>query len=239
MSAPIELCILELPAQACGTNHNGSHSAWATRFVGMKNGCYCGEVIYHGRHVATLQLAVPGEHNLINATMAVAACCAVGIGPQAAADALASFHGVDRRMSEVGRFNGAIIVDDYGHHPTEIRATLRALRKNMSLRACFASSSLTSTAALAFCWRILRRVFSDATETIVLDIYFVRDSEIERSQICAADLVARIISNGQSARHLPNFKQIIDYLRGELRDGDLVWTMGAGNVWEIGKEIVS
>ena len=75
-------------------------------------------------------MSVAGEHNLINATMAVAACRAVGIDPQRSASAIASFTGVDRRMTEVGKFNGAIVVDDYGHHPTEIRATLKALREN-------------------------------------------------------------------------------------------------------------
>src|SRR5439155_31969 len=77
----------------------------------------------------TLRMSVAGEHNLFNATMAVAACAACGADIAAAADAVGQFTGVDRRMTEVGTFRGATVVDDYGHHPTEIRATLRALRE--------------------------------------------------------------------------------------------------------------
>ena len=70
------------------------------------------------------------------------------------------------------------------------------------------------------------------------EIFFVRDTEAERSRVSAADLVDRVSRNGQKARHLPRFDAIVDYLRGEVRDGDLVVTMGAGNVWEIGRELV-
>src|SRR5581483_5266756 len=87
------------------------------------------EIWFRNSAMALIELSIPGEHNLLNATMAVAACRAVGIDPQRAATAIGGFKGVDRRMTEVGRFNGAIVVDDYGHHPTEIRATLRALRE--------------------------------------------------------------------------------------------------------------
>jgi UDP-N-acetylmuramate--alanine ligase len=81
--------------------------------------------------------------------------------------------------------------------------------------------------------------FSSADETIVPDIYFVRDSEAERSRVHAADLVARVKNNGQNAIHLPEFPAIIAYLRKEAREGDLVVTMGAGNVWEIGRDLVA
>ena len=80
-----------------------------------------------GRPSAQLRLSVAGIHNFFDATMAVAACAACGVDPAWAADALADFRGVDRRMTEVGRYHRAIIVDDYGHHPTEIRTTLKAL----------------------------------------------------------------------------------------------------------------
>ena len=80
--------------------------------------------------------------------------------------------------------------------------------------------------------------FTLADETIVPDIYFVRDSESERKLICADDLVQRIRQKGQKATHLAVFRDIVDYLRAQAHDGDLVVTMGAGNVWEIGKEVV-
>jgi UDP-N-acetylmuramate--alanine ligase len=81
--------------------------------------------------------------------------------------------------------------------------------------------------------------FVDATEAIIPDIYFVRDSENERTLVNAEDLVSRIIANGQQARHMPEFSTIVGYLRNQAKEGDLIVTMGAGNVWEIGRDLVT
>lgn len=78
-----------------------------------------------------------------------------------------------------------------------------------------------------------------ADETIVPDIYFVRDSESERQRVTAADLVERIRANGQRAVHLPSFGQIVQYLKENARQDDLIVTMGAGNIWEIGRDLTS
>ena len=94
---------------------------WSTRVTGIEDGRYRGQVVFKGKAVATLKLAVAGAHNLFNGTMAIAACNACGLEPQRAADAIGAFTGVDRRMTEMGTYNGATVVDDYGHHPTEIR----------------------------------------------------------------------------------------------------------------------
>jgi UDP-N-acetylmuramate--alanine ligase len=213
-------------------------ATWSTRTAGLENGCYRGQVLRAGKLVASLKLSVAGEHNLFNATAAVAACAACGIDPAVAAEALGGFTGVDRRMSEVGRYNGATIVDDYGHHPTEIRAALKALRERYRPRRLLCVFQPHQHSRTRFLLNDFATSFAAADETIVPDIYFVRDSEAERSRVSAADLVDRVSRNGQRARHLPRFDAIVDYLRGELREGDLVVTMGAGNVWEIGKELV-
>jgi UDP-N-acetylmuramate--alanine ligase len=80
--------------------------------------------------------------------------------------------------------------------------------------------------------------FGLADETIVPDIYFVRDSEAERQRVSSADLVERVKRNGQNALHLPKFADIVSHLRSTVGEGDLVVTMGAGNVWEIGRDLV-
>ncbi len=211
---------------------------WGTRTTGIANGCYRGEVHYKAKTVATLKLSVAGEHNLINATMALAACHACGIDSQMAADALAGFIGVDRRMTEVGRLNGAIIVDDYGHHPTEIRATLKALRERFQPRRLLCVFQPHQHSRTRFLLEDFAASFAQADETIVPDIYFVRDSESEKQRVSADDLVARINQKGQRSRHLPQFAAIVEYLREEIGEGDLVVTMGAGNVWEIGRDLV-
>jgi UDP-N-acetylmuramate--alanine ligase len=227
ISAPIELCALE------------EGFIWSTRRTGIEDGCYRGEVFYKGENVATIKLSVAGEHNLINATMAIAACHACGIEPSKAADAIGGFTGVDRRMTEVGRVNGAIVVDDYGHHPTEIRATLKAVREKYQPRRLLCVFQPHQHSRTRFLLEDFATSFAQADETIVPDIYFVRDSESEKQRVSAGDLVARVNQNGQKARHLPQFQAIIEYLRAEVGAGDVVLTMGAGNVWEIGRDLVA
>jgi UDP-N-acetylmuramate--alanine ligase len=234
LATPIQFCTL------VGSHRLiGDEPVWSTRVTRIKNGCYCGEIWFKNEALALIELSVAGEHNLINATMAVAACRAVGIDPQRSASAIASFKGVDRRMTEVGKFNGAIVVDDYGHHPTEIRATLKALRERYRperLICVFQPHQASRT-------RLLLDEFSscffDATETILPDIYSVRDSESDRAAVSSEKLAALIQKNGQSARHLAKFEQIVAHLRTEARDGDVIVTMGAGTVWQIGRELVA
>ncbi len=224
-STQVELCALQ------------DGFSWSTVPNGMQNGCYGGNVKYRGQVVAKLQMSIPGEHNLLNATMAVAACAAYGVSPADAANAINSFAGVDRRMTPTGTCNGATVVDDYGHHPTEVRATLKALRERFSPKRLFCVFQPHQHSRTRFFMDDFAASFALADETIVPDIYFVRDSESERQAVNATDLVARILNKGHVARYVPEFSDIVKFLRRELRPGDLVVTMGAGNVWEIGDEL--
>jgi UDP-N-acetylmuramate--alanine ligase len=213
-------------------------ATWSTRVLDVDHGRYHGQVLYRGRAAATLRLSVPGAHNLFNATMAIAACHACGLEPVRAAEVIDIFRGVDRRMTEVGACNGATVVDDYGHHPTEIRATLKALRQRYEPRRLFCVFQPHQHSRTRFLLEDFATSFGSADETVVPEIYFVRDSEEEKNRISAAHLVERITRSGQQARHLADFPAIVSYLRGQLGPGDLVVTMGAGNVWEIGRALV-
>jgi UDP-N-acetylmuramate--alanine ligase len=227
---------LETPVESVGL---GREFIWSARVLGVDNGCYRGEVACRNRAVGTLRLAIAGEHNLMNATMATAACAACGIDPADAIETLARFDGVDRRMTVMGRYHGATVVDDYGHHPTEIRTTLKALRERFEpgrLICVFQPHQHSRTRSLL---DDFAASFVLADETIVPDIYFVRDSEAERQRVTAADLVDRVKANGQKAMHLPSFGQIVEYLKQNTREDDLIVTMGAGNIWEIGRDLTS
>jgi UDP-N-acetylmuramate--alanine ligase len=212
--------------------------SWSARPTGIVRGCHRGEISHKGNPAAELTMAVPGLHNLFNGTMAVAACAAYGIDPKVAAEAVGRFTGVDRRMTEVGKCNGAIIVDDYGHHPTEIRATLSAIREKYTPARLFCVFQPHQHSRTRFLLEDFATSFPAADETIVPDIYFVRDSEAERQSVSSADLVGRVLSAGQKARFVPEFADIVKYLSREIRTGDVVVTMGAGNVWEIGRDLV-
>ncbi|MDP9172766.1 MAG: UDP-N-acetylmuramate--L-alanine ligase [Planctomycetota bacterium] len=212
---------------------------WTTRICGIDKGCHVGEVSYKGTALGMLRLSVAGEHNLLNATMAVAAAVACGVDANAAIEALNGFRGVDRRMTVVGKFHGATIVDDYGHHPTEIRATLKALREQYSPKRLLCVFQPHQHSRTRFLLEDFAASFALADETIVPDIYFVRDSEAERQSVSAADLVQRVETHGQRAVHLPKFASIVEYLKSTAREGDLIVTMGAGNVWEIGRDLTA
>ena len=214
-------------------------TTWSTCPTGLASGCPTGAVMLDGKPVASLRLAIPASHNLLNATMAIAACAACGISPSDAADAISTFKGVERRMQLIGRFNGATVVDDYGHHPTEIRATLEALRESFAPRRLICVFQPHQHSRTRFLLEDFAASFAAADQTIVPDIYFVRDTESERHLVSSDDLVRKINANGQSALHLPRFEQILAHLRGNVAAGDLVVTMGAGNVWEIGRDLVT
>jgi UDP-N-acetylmuramate--alanine ligase len=225
-SAPVQTVALDADA------------TWRTNIIGSEQGCYIGRVHHDGVFVAELRLSVAGKHNLHNATAALAACVACGADVAAAARALGEFAGVDRRMTEVGRYNGAIVVDDYGHHPTEIRATLSALRGRYNPKRLVCIFQPHQHSRTRFLLEDFAASFAEADEVIVPDIYFVRDSEVERGRVSAIDLVDRIVQNGQRARHLSHFDQITSYLKAAAEPGDLIVTMGAGNVWEIGHSLI-
>jgi len=228
---------LTTPTESCSLTKTSA--TWFTEPQGIESGCPKGQIFYNSRPIGTLHLSIPGAHNLINATMAVAACNAAGADLAPCIDALNRFTGVDRRMTLVGTCNGATIVDDYGHHPTEIRATLKALHQRFTPKRLLCVFQPHQHSRTRFLLNDFATAFKDADETIVPDIYFVRDSESERQAINSNDLVSRIEQNGQKATHLPTFAQILSHLKAELREGDVLVTMGAGNVWEIARDLVT
>ena len=216
----------------------GEPTVWSTRPTGLADGCPTGDVYHHDRLVARFALSVPGEHNLLNATMALAAAVACGADPAKAADAISTFRGVDRRQTELGTCNGAIVVDDYAHHPTELRTTLKALREKYSpdrLICVFQPHQHSRTRHLI---EDFATSFIEADLVVMPKIYFVRDSEAEKQAVCTEDLIGKIAANGQEAVYLPEFPAIVAHVRSLARPGDLVVTMGAGDVNEIAKDLV-
>jgi UDP-N-acetylmuramate--alanine ligase len=212
---------------------------WQTHPLPPIHGCYRGIVQYQNKDVAALALNIPGAHNLFNATLALAACNIAGIDLKQAAAAIGTFRGVDRRMTRVGQYNGATIVDDYGHHPTEIATTLKAAKEAYRPTRIFCvfqphqhSRTRTLLDDFATC-------FKDATDVLIPDIYSVRDSEEEKRLTTSKTLVDRAVAAGSNAIYLPKFAQVVEYLKHNAQGGDLILTMGAGNVCEIAKELAN
>jgi UDP-N-acetylmuramate--alanine ligase len=210
---------------------------WRIPSRSARNGTWQGEVIHRGSNVGRIQLQLAGEHNLMNALAAVATLRACGVPPAESTKWLREFRGIDRRMTEIGWFQGAVVVDDYAHHPTEIRVTLRALRERyhpQRLVCIFQPHQHSRTRHLL---QDFAGSFRDADRVIVADIYSVRDTPEDRVAVRSEDLVAAIAGSGVFATSGGSFQSIVEEMRQNARPGDLIVTMGAGNVWEVAREL--
>jgi UDP-N-acetylmuramate--alanine ligase len=190
---------------------------------------------------AEVELRVPGRHNVLNALAALAACRAAGVQPSEAAPALQSFTGASRRFEEHGRTDsGALVYDDYAHHPTEVRATLEAARTLRAGRvvACFQPHLFSRTRMLA---REFGRALALADVVVVLEIYPARE-RVEDFPGVSGLLVAGAAADASGGRPvwwLPRIEDAERMLRAELGEGDLVVTLGAGNVDELARRLVA
>ncbi len=188
--------------------------------------CHSGfRVSYGGTEVGCFGLRVPGRHNVLNATAAVAIGVQLGIAPEQIAAGLQSFRGVDRRFQVRGVERGVTVVDDYGHHPTEIRATLRAARECGYRRVLvlFQPHRYTRTRDLL---EEFADSFGDADRVEVLDIYAASEEPI--AGISGEALAGRI--RCFRAGYAASIEAGVAALAAEARDGDVVLTLGAGSV---------
>ncbi|MDX2131306.1 MAG: cyanophycin synthetase [Planctomycetota bacterium] len=204
--------------------------------------------LHHARRPAGEWMnLVPGAHNALNAATAFALATALGADPARVMASLAAFRGADRRMQFMGERplpgGGVRVYDDYGHHPTEVDVTLRALReferpeaRGGRLICVFQPHQHSRTRHLL---DEFAQSFSQADVVIVPPIYFVRDSEAERALVSSADLVTRLRARDCDATSLETFPEIVDHLRHACAPGDVVVTMGAGPVWKIARDFVS
>ena len=141
-------------------------------------------------------------------------------------------------MTLKGRPGGVTVLDDYAHPPTEIEATLRAIRDFYEPDRLLCVFQPHQHSRTRFLLKDFATSFALASEVIVPDIYFVRDSEREKDHISSEDLVAQIRLHGGAASYVETFDQIVRYLERRVQPGDLVVTMGAGNIWEVADEVV-
>ncbi len=183
--------------------------------------------------VGAFALHVPGEHNVRNALGAIAVARELGIAAQVTADALAKFHGVDRRFQLLGDYAGALIVDDYAHHPTEIRATLTAARNGYPERrivALFQPHLYSRTRDFA---REFGESLAVADVALVAPIYAAREKPIEG---ISARMIAEAAGNVEFLDRSND--EIVNELRRRLQPNDIFITMGAGDVHEVAEALV-
>lgn len=187
-----------------------------------------------GEAVGTASLAVAGEHNARNAAMAVAACAAVGIDPAVALRTVATYRGVGRRFEVIGDASSVTVVDDYAHHPTEVRATLAAARLRFPGRrliAVFQPHTFSRTVRFV---PEFAAALDGADVALVTDIYAAR--EPDRGTVHARDIVRRMAAG--RGDYTGSLDATVDALALRVRAGDVVLTLGAGDITGVGPDLL-
>ena len=192
-------------------------------------------VLSNGMEVGEFTLHVPGIHNVLNATAAIAVGMALDVPIDGIRSALNSFRGVDRRFQLKGQAAGVSVIDDYGHHPTEIRATLAAARQcgYRRIHVIFQPHRYTRTRDLM---DEFATSFGDADSLFVLDIYAASEKPI--GGVTGEGLAERITQGGKSAAYVSSFADAANSVAAMAEPGDMILTLGAGNVSQLGPLIV-
>src|SRR2546426_7461070 len=213
-----------IKVRECGFDNQNNHPI--SRF----------DVIYRGTNIGDFRLRVPGAHNVLNATAAIAVGIRLDIQVGQIRAALETFHGVERRFQLRGKVAGISVIDDYGHHPTEIRATLAAARQCgfRHIHVVFQPHRYTRTRDLA---DEFATAFEQADSLVVLDIYAASEQPIEG---ITGEMLAKSISEtgGVAAQYVASFADAVAAVSAAAQPGDMVLTLGAGSVSQLGPMIL-
>ena len=198
-------------------------------------GCASYDVYKNDEFITRVSLNVKGEHNVLNSLEAYALCAWYNIDSESIVNGLAKFTGASRRMEYKGKFNGANVYDDYGHHPTEIEATANAILKEKHNESYAIFEAHTYSRAVEH-KENFAKALKDFDHIIVIDIYAAREENIWG--IKPEDIVEELVKLGKDAVYISDYDEIKDNLRSRVKEGDLIITIGAGNVTKIASKLV-
>ena len=190
------------------------------------------DLVLDGGKIASVSLNIPGRHNITNALAAAAAVLTLGVDPRAISDGLGAFKGVERRFEYKGSFNGADIYDDYAHHPNELRALLDAVLALSYKRVILAFQPHTFTRTKALFDSFLNEL-AGVDLLFLAEIYAAR--EINTVGISSNDLAEKL----PGAVFCPTFSELIDKVRSSASPGDIILTVGAGDIYRVGEALVN
>jgi len=194
------------------------------------------KVVHHGAELGLFELSVPGVHNINNSLAAIAVARELDVDLEVIRKAIREFSGVQRRFQIKGDVNGVTVVDDYGHHPTEIKATLAAAASGMDRRVVvvFQPHRYTRTQHL---FKDFFTSFNQADKVVLLDIYAAGEKPIPG--VSGQALYEGIKKYGhKDVLFMPDRGAVVEYLVGAVKKGDLLLTLGAGDVWKIGEQVL-
>lgn len=198
-------------------------------------GCASFDTIYNGKFIFKVTLNVPGRHNVLNALASTATALALDISHSCIIDGLASFKGTHKRFELKGTKNGVTVVDDYAHHPTEIKATLNTAKNYPHKRIICVFQPHTYSRTLSLL-EDFSNSFFDADEVVLADIYAAREKD---TGIISSDILGdKIREKGIKCTNIHNFAGIVEYLNSSTAEGDLVLTVGAGDIVRTGEDFL-
>ncbi len=216
-----------------GIIHPAHYTAKNLRTEGLRT---IAEIYWMNERLGELELNVPGLHNMNNAMAAIAVGRLLGLEFEAIAGALKTFRGVSRRFQILGDVNGVSVVDDYAHHPTEVKATLRAAQQTKANRVIgvFQPHRFTRT---KFLFKEFGEAFSDADIIVINEIYAAGETPING---VSAGLIVEAIADREKrpVHYFRTTEETTDFLCKIAKPGDLILTLGAGNIWMVGKNLV-
>jgi UDP-N-acetylmuramate--alanine ligase len=192
-------------------------------------------LFYKGEELAQVELGVTGEHNIYNSLAAVAVARSLDIPMEVILRGLKRFTGTDRRFQKKGSVNGFTIIDDYAHHPQEIAATIEAAKKypHRKLWIVFQPHTYSRTAALL---DDFAGALSQADEIVLADIYAAREKNT--IGISSDDLRKHMLEQNTNVYYIPKFEDIEDFLLQHVEEGDVLITMGAGDIYKVGDDLL-
>ena len=193
------------------------------------------DLYIRGKKIAPIQLQVMGLHNVSNSLAAISACVENNIPVEDAIKGVLSYHGVGRRLEFKGEVDGIRVIDDYAHHPTEIASTLHALKPTVKNRliCIFQPHTYTRTKLLLDSFS---HSFKESDMTIIADIYAAREKDY--GDIHSKTLVEAVKANHDQAIYIGEQDEILDYIKEKSRPGDVILTMGAGDIFRVGERFL-
>jgi len=231
--------VTDLPGQVITFGLNGQSDYYAENIRFNPSGMPSFDLFFCGEKLGFLQLSVPGEYNVINALAAVACCRDIGIDTPKIFETLENFTGTERRFDVIGTTkNGLRIIDDYAHHPTEIKATLQAAKNlpHKNLWCLFQPHTYTRTLAL---FDEFASAFHNADKVILAEIYAAREKNIHK--ISSKELATEIkrTNPDKEVYFFELFDEIASFVVNNAESGDLIITMGAGDIYKVAELILS
>ncbi len=214
---------------------NENARLYAKNIVFDENGYPTFDIIFDNKVLKTLKISQVGEHNIFNTLTAIAVAICTGVDLDSAFMSASEFTGLNRRFQIKGQINGAKLIDDYAHHPTEIACALSAQRDATKEKSFVIFQPHTFTRTKEF-YKEFAESLSIADCIILIDIYAAREKNT--FNVSSKDILEILLKNNKEAYYFDNNKSVVDFIKDNVKTGDSVITMGAGDVYKIGEMIL-